>query len=1585
MGEHEGCTAQQAPSGLLPNGLLPNEAGSMIRVLDSERWTKAEERTAELIACIQPNVPSEGCRNAVANYVQRLISRCFPCQVFTFGSVPLKAYLPDGDIDLTAFSKERSLKDNWAHQVLDMLQKEEKHENAEFRVKEVQYIQAEVKIIKCLVENIVVDISFNQLGGLCTLCFLEEVDLLINQNHLFKRSIILIKAWCYYESRILGAHHGLISTYALETLVLYIFHVYNNSFSGPLEVLYRFLEFFSKFDWENFCLSLWGPIPIRSLPDITAEPPRRDGGELLLSKYFLDTCSSRYAVCQENRGQPFVSKHLNVIDPLRLNNNLGRSVSKGNFFRIRSAFSFGAKKLARLLDCPKEDLYYEVNQFFMNTWERHGCGQRPDAPSNDLWFLRFPNLDPTRESKNFKNNSINNENHISSGLETQAGGVQVSGGVSSHDVNHPLESTISDVSTAFHTKSQKNHGSMSNPKTSDQGRYLFARTCSSPELTETYGEATSQGRWNRMPESGKTPVGSMRSDNNGRKNMESITVANSSIKSSHDNPSSIRQASTCQSIDAADPNSLLDSNQDYLGLGTMAQDFSSVPGSQGMCQEEQDLVNMIASSTTHGFNGQVPVSPNLAASHLPSLQSLSIGYDQRNFGGFIPPNIQMFPHGLVSSPVTNYFSGSELASNAENPIEPSSSDFDSQEINPGEVEHELWNEQERGANGGFDLDNGSFEMLQSDDKQLSTSAGSRVGSSGSSTKSQQKITKETQVSSREDYLDVCQYQDNRASDVDLDERTASSRSMPASHTSSIRSKTSSESSLEGSSARVSTPATEKVGRKTAASVLPSAACGNGKSVSEHSSQVDDDGNLPSILGTQMAERTIGPQSGGLLPIQKHQMPGFEEVQTSGSDPLIPIAPSLLGPGSGQRTTNSSGVPPSAFKITGPPVPFLFCPMYNIPAETGTPDASTSPLSFDEGLDNNDSGKFFEPSGGLDQSEVSSTSSSMRKVSSLEPSEHKFDILNGDIANHWQNLHYGQLCQNLIYPSPVVMPPVYLQGQTPWDGPRRPLSSNMNLFSQFTGYGPCIHPVTPLQSVSNRPVNGFPGEMPRYRSGTGTYLPNPKFPMRERHYANTRRGKYNYDKNGYHGDKEGNWNADTKSRTAWHSHGRNQNESRAERPWGSHTHDSFTSYQPWNGPVRPNPSQNSSASMPYGMYPISAMNSNGVSSNGPSAIPSVVMLYPYDHNSSYGNPSEQLEFGSFGLMGLSCMNEVSQPSDGSSSGGVYDEQRLHGTSAQRSSPDRPSSPTSRGDFDVIARSSPTPLQSSILNPQLVPVRKRDARIDPGFTTLVWQKLEEENADFFRAYYIRLKLKKQILLFNNLLEHQYHMMKYPVPPKVPLAPIQNGIHPMPVNNLPIGYPVMQPPMPAAGQPHLDSMGISSCHVVNGVPAPSNFQSAHMNSGKDNATDVKPGLLPTTTVSSVSEMPVSPASVASSGNFPFTASDMSGMGVDTSALDSAFTTDVASSVGLQLGPENGVGNSRESLRSLDQIQWNFSLTDLTADLSNLGDLGALGNYPGSPFLPSDSEMLLDSSEQEDIVEEFFVDSVPDQPSSPSDEEKL
>ncbi|KAH0466781.1 hypothetical protein IEQ34_004019 [Dendrobium chrysotoxum] len=335
MGEHESFL--QA-SGLLLNGILPNETSHVTRALDAERWSKVEGRDDEQIACIQPNQQSEECWNAVSNYVQTLIKKCFSCEVamlslhlvFTFGSVPLKTYLPVADIDLVVCSKTEDMKDTWASVVLKVLENEKRHiKNAKFRVKEVKYIDAKVRVIKCLVENIVVDISFNQIGWP-----------FISQNHLFKRSIILIKAWCYYERRILGACFGLISTYTLEILVLYIFHVFNNSFAGSFEVLYRFLEVFSNFDWKNFCVSLWGPVPINSLPDTIAELPQKNGGKLLFDNAFLETFSIAYAV----------------------------SLS-ANFYMIHSAFAFGAKKLANLLDCPKENLIAEVDRFFLNTWE----------------------------------------------------------------------------------------------------------------------------------------------------------------------------------------------------------------------------------------------------------------------------------------------------------------------------------------------------------------------------------------------------------------------------------------------------------------------------------------------------------------------------------------------------------------------------------------------------------------------------------------------------------------------------------------------------------------------------------------------------------------------------------------------------------------------------------------------------------------------------------------------------------------------------------------------------------------------------------------------------------------------------------------------------------------------------------------------------------------------------------------------------------------------------------------------------------------------------------------------------------------
>ncbi|XP_060202614.1 uncharacterized protein LOC132631032 [Lycium barbarum] len=364
-----------------------NESGSVgeeeisFSDIGAEVWFKAEKVTQNILRKVQPIDVSENRRRAVIDYVQRLIGGSLACQVFPYGSVPLKTYLPDGDIDLTAFGGT-NFEDALANDMVSILKAEEQNKAAEFVVKDVQLIRAEVKLVKCIVQNIVVDISLNQIGGLCTLCFLEQVDRLIGKDHLFKRSIILIKTWCYYESRILGAHHGLVSTYALETLVLYIFHFFHATLDGPLAVLYKFLDYFSKFDWENYCISLSGPVRISSLPESVVDMPENDGGDLLLSNDFIRYCLDLFSVPSKGsdlNSRTLMRKYLNIIDPLKENNNLGRSVNQGNFFRIRSAINYGAKKLGSILLQCEDNIAEELYKFFPNTMDRHDGGDRPDV------------------------------------------------------------------------------------------------------------------------------------------------------------------------------------------------------------------------------------------------------------------------------------------------------------------------------------------------------------------------------------------------------------------------------------------------------------------------------------------------------------------------------------------------------------------------------------------------------------------------------------------------------------------------------------------------------------------------------------------------------------------------------------------------------------------------------------------------------------------------------------------------------------------------------------------------------------------------------------------------------------------------------------------------------------------------------------------------------------------------------------------------------------------------------------------------------------------------------------------------------
>ncbi|KAL4531474.1 hypothetical protein Ndes2526B_g04413 [Nannochloris sp. 'desiccata'] len=86
------------------------------------------------------------------------------------------------------------------------------------------------------------------------------------------------------------------------------------------------------------------------------------------------------------------------------------------------------------------------------------------------------------------------------------------------------------------------------------------------------------------------------------------------------------------------------------------------------------------------------------------------------------------------------------------------------------------------------------------------------------------------------------------------------------------------------------------------------------------------------------------------------------------------------------------------------------------------------------------------------------------------------------------------------------------------------------------------------------------------------------------------------------------------------------------------------------------------------------------------------------------------------------------------------------------PESPHGGVSPEDIQTVQNLVERCLQLYMARDEVVNVLKSQATIDPGFTQLVWSKLEEQNSEFFKCYYTRLKLKAQIVMFNHLLEQQ-----------------------------------------------------------------------------------------------------------------------------------------------------------------------------------------------------------------------------------------
>ena len=377
--------------------------------------------STRVLSTIVPSRLSETKRNKVIAFIREIVKKCLGCDAYLTGSYPTKTHLPDGDIDMTAcicYSQE----DTWYSILLDALCKSIQvgggsttpttvgsggegggggGQKSGLVIRNATFVNAEVKVIKCVVDNINVDVSAKQFNALSTVRLIEEFDRAVDdpiarkirrsrkdgkeeetsiedhaskgarhggvgttkaatataaatattattmmgafnnladnhhssnkrkgtyqQKHLFKRSLLLLKAWLSYDAPVLvdreeennrntrgasskttgaeesilfGSDKGGLSTYALVIMLMMVFNCHQrlvqrteeqeqeqgqeqepttgverqpNEDLTPIHVLCIFLDTFAHWEWGLHSITTHGPYHIYKQKIVTKD------------------------------------------------------------------------------------------------------------------------------------------------------------------------------------------------------------------------------------------------------------------------------------------------------------------------------------------------------------------------------------------------------------------------------------------------------------------------------------------------------------------------------------------------------------------------------------------------------------------------------------------------------------------------------------------------------------------------------------------------------------------------------------------------------------------------------------------------------------------------------------------------------------------------------------------------------------------------------------------------------------------------------------------------------------------------------------------------------------------------------------------------------------------------------------------------------------------------------------------------------------------------------------------------------------------------------------------------------------------
>jgi hypothetical protein len=147
--------------------------------------------------------------------------------------------------------------------------------------------------VTMIVDSITVEISPNNRAELCLTSFVEEVNQTIGSNELFKRSLLLIRAWWALETQpYVGCSiRHYLSDFHLFVMLAGVFNQYSKYIKTPMVAFCFFLAEYSSFDGISKAISIRGFAPFQTKtsnqPILPEQKAHHIIPEALLEKYWV--------------------------------------------------------------------------------------------------------------------------------------------------------------------------------------------------------------------------------------------------------------------------------------------------------------------------------------------------------------------------------------------------------------------------------------------------------------------------------------------------------------------------------------------------------------------------------------------------------------------------------------------------------------------------------------------------------------------------------------------------------------------------------------------------------------------------------------------------------------------------------------------------------------------------------------------------------------------------------------------------------------------------------------------------------------------------------------------------------------------------------------------------------------------------------------------------------------------------------------------------------------------------------------------------------------------------------------------------